>query len=72
MRTLGHPSGTRARVGAGAVAKKRKGLTIGQKKMLKKHSAHHSDKHMALMNRLMISGQSFDKAHKIAMKEAGK
>ena len=54
------------------MANKRKGLTIGQKKKLKKHSSHHSDKHMALMSRLMISGQSFDKAHKTAMREVGK
>jgi hypothetical protein len=68
----GQPNGTRAKAEGGEVAKKRKGLTIGQKKMLKKHSAHHSDKHMALMNRLMISGQSFDEAHKAAMKGVGK
>ncbi|QDP62648.1 MAG: hypothetical protein Unbinned1327contig1000_7 [Prokaryotic dsDNA virus sp.] len=54
------------------MANKRKGLTIRQKKTMKRHSEHHSDKHMALMTRLMISGRSFTEAHKAAMKKVGK
>tara|TARA_R100001510_G_scaffold57797_1_gene67985 strand:- start:9679 stop:9903 length:225 start_codon:yes stop_codon:yes gene_type:complete len=70
--TLGHQSGTRVKEEGGAVANKRKGLTIRQKKTMKRHSEHHSDKHMALMTRLMISGRSFTEAHKAAMKKVGK
>ena len=47
-------------------------LTDKQKKTLKKHSVHHSKKHMAIMNALMNKGKSFRFAHRQAMKIAGK
>ena len=47
-------------------------LTDRQKKTLKKHSVHHSKKHMALMNQLMNKGKSFKFAHRQALKIAGK
>ena len=47
-------------------------LTDKQKKTLKKHSVHHSKKHMAMMNALMNKGKSFRFAHRQAMKIAGK
>ena len=47
-------------------------LTDRQKKTLKKHSVHHSKKHMAMMNALMNKGKSFRFAHRQAMKIAGK
>ena len=47
-------------------------LTDRQKATMKKHSKHHSKKHMALMNQLMIKGRSFTAAHKIAQKKVGK
>ena len=47
-------------------------LTDKQKATLKKHSVHHSKKHMALMNSLMNKGKSFRFAHRQAMKIAGK
>ena len=39
---------------------------------LKKHSKHHSKKHMNLMKLLISRGMSFDKAHQTAMKQVGK
>ena len=47
-------------------------LTDRQKKTLKKHSVHHSKKHMAIMNALMNKGKSFKIAHREALKIAGK
>ena len=47
-------------------------LTNKQKGTLKKHSVHHSKKHMALMNSLMNKGKSFKFAHRQALKIAGK
>ena len=46
-------------------------LKAAQEAMLKKHADHHSDKHMALMRKLMGEGMAFKQAHKIAMKEVG-
>ena len=45
-------------------------LTDRQKKTLKKHSVHHSKKHMAIMNALMNKGKSFKIAHREALKVA--
>ena len=47
-------------------------LTATQKNMLRKHSKHHSPKHMSLMNNLMRSGKSFEQAHKAAQSKVGK
>ena len=44
---------------------KKKELTERQKNTLKKHSEHHSAKHMAMM-------RSFTEAHKKAQKAVGK
>tara|TARA_E500000305_G_C4016201_1_gene235767 strand:- start:10 stop:183 length:174 start_codon:yes stop_codon:yes gene_type:complete len=52
--------------------KKLKGLTDRQKATMKKHSVHHTAKHMASMKKAMLSGKSFNEAHKIAMKQVGK
>jgi len=49
-----------------------KKLTDRQKKTLKKHSVHHSKKHMALMKKEMRAGKSFTAAHKKAQKMVGK
>ena len=46
-------------------------LKAAQEAMLKKHSTHHSDEHMALMRKLMKEGMTFDEAHKAAKKEIG-
>ena len=51
---------------------KKKELTQRQKDTLKKHSVHHTSKHMAMMRRLMREGSTFTAAHKKAMKEVGK
>jgi|TARA_Y100000994_G_scaffold245533_1_gene247306 hypothetical protein len=49
-----------------------KKLTSRQEATLKKHSKHHSTKHMAMMRREMKAGSTFTAAHKKAMKKVGK
>ena len=44
-------------------------LTDRQKTTLKKHSVHHSTKHMKDMKVSMNKGISFTAAHKIALKK---
>jgi|TARA_R100001460_G_scaffold27334_2_gene55088 hypothetical protein len=39
---------------------------------LKKHSEHHSKKHMDMMKKLMREGSSFKAAHNKAQKDVGK
>ena len=43
-------------------------LTDKEQDMLRKHSDSQTPKHMALMNNLMKSGDSFEEAHKKASK----
>tara|TARA_R110000803_G_scaffold76585_5_gene141275 strand:- start:180 stop:353 length:174 start_codon:yes stop_codon:yes gene_type:complete len=52
--------------------KKSKGLTDRQKAIMKKHSVHHSAKHMSSMKKAMLSGKTFEQAHTIAQKQIGK
>ena len=47
-------------------------LTKKQKDTLKKHSVHHTKKHMDFMKRLMRDGISFAEAHKRAKAKVGK
>ena len=49
-----------------------KKLTKRQTDALKKHSAHHTRKHMSEMKKLMAKGKTFTESHKIAMKKVGK
>ncbi len=51
---------------------KKKTLTQRQKDTLKKHSKHHTAKHMASMKKDMMAGMSFTASHKKAMKKVGK
>ena len=46
-------------------------ITAKQKLTLKKHSVHHSKKHMKNMKTAMGKGISFTKSHKTAMKKVG-
>ena len=48
------------------------GLTSRQVTALKKHSVHHTKKHMQYMYNSMRRGASFSKAHKNAQKKVGK
>ena len=50
----------------------KKPLTKRQKDALKKHSKHHTKKHMAEMRKAMKSGKTFSAAHKSAMKKVGR
>ncbi len=48
-------------------------LTASQKGALKKHSVHHTQKHMSMMSKAMSEGgKSFSQAHKLAQKKVGK
>ena len=49
----------------------KKRLTKGQENTMKKHSKHHTTKHMKLMKSKMFAGMSFSKAHKLAQKKIG-
>tara|TARA_R110000823_G_C15771299_1_gene484068 strand:+ start:560 stop:712 length:153 start_codon:yes stop_codon:yes gene_type:complete len=46
-------------------------LTQKQKDTLKRHSRHHSAKHMTLMKNLMMKGKTFTASHKEAQKKVG-
>lgn len=58
------------RIGNFMVAKKQ--LTKRQQDTLKRHSVHHTSKHMTEMRKMMKSGKTFTAAHKAAMKKVGK
>jgi len=49
-----------------------KELTKRQKDTLKRHSVHHTRKHMTEMKKLMRAGKTFTASHKIAMRKVGK
>jgi len=44
-------------------------LTKNQKATMKKHSKHHTSRHMRMMTSLMQKGKSFTAAHKETKKE---
>ena len=46
-------------------------LTKRQEETMKRHSKHHSSKHMKEMRSLMLKGSTFGAAHKIAQKKVG-
>jgi len=46
-------------------------LTKRQKATMKKHSNHHTPRHMRLMTSLMKQGKTFTEAHKQAQKKVG-
>ena len=47
-------------------------LTKSQQKAMKKHSKHHTKKHILYMYNSMRRGSSFSKSHKNAQKKVGK
>ena len=47
-------------------------LTKRQEATLKRHSEHHTKKHMTEMRKMMRAGKTFTAAHKAAMKKVGK
>ena len=48
------------------------GLTKRQQQTMKKHSVHHTKRHMEYMRNSMIRGATFTQAHKRAQKAVGK
>ena len=51
--------------------KARKSLTKRQEASMKRHSKHHSAKHMRYMKNLMMKGDTFRSAHKKAQAKVG-
>tara|TARA_Y100001972_G_C7553513_1_gene278207 strand:+ start:193 stop:453 length:261 start_codon:yes stop_codon:yes gene_type:complete len=49
-----------------------KKLTPRQQAALKRHSVHHTAKHMSEMRKAMRSGKTFTEAHRMAMRRVGK
>ena len=47
-------------------------LSKRQQDTMKKHSVHHTKKHMDMMTKLILEGKTFTEAHNIAMKKVGK
>ena len=47
-------------------------LTTRQQATMKKHSVHHTGKHMKVMTTMMKKGKTFTQAHKAAQKKVGK
>tara|TARA_R100001460_G_scaffold20379_5_gene42258 strand:+ start:3879 stop:4055 length:177 start_codon:yes stop_codon:yes gene_type:complete len=47
-------------------------LTTRQQQTMKKHSKHHTKKHIQFMTNSMKRGATFTKAHENAMKKIGK
>jgi len=43
-----------------------------QEDAMRRHSKHHSKKHMDLMGELMKDGKTFTEAHELAMEKVGK
>ena len=50
---------------------KKKALTKRQEATMKRHSKHHTGKHMKYMKRRMLMGDTFRQAHKKAQKQVG-
>ena len=50
---------------------KKQKLTKRQEGAMKRHSKHHTAKHMRFMKRRMLMGDTFRQAHKKAQKEVG-
>ncbi len=48
------------------------GLTTRQQQTMKKHSQHHTKKHMQYMRNSMMRGATFTQAHQRAQKAVGK
>ena len=73
MLMLGLYESIRKEAGDIVVARKTtKKLTKRQQATLRKHSSHHTKKHMAFMRAQMRKGKSFTAAHKAAMRKVGK
>ena len=47
-------------------------LTKQQAAAIRRHSKHHTKKHLEHMRKLMAAGKTFTAAHTIAMKKVGK
>ena len=75
MQMLGQLESIRSEEEDIVVAKKKaktKKLTKRQQSTLRKHSKHHTKKHMAFMRAQMRKGKSFTAAHRAAKRKVGR
>ena len=49
-----------------------KKLTKRQESAMRRHSQHHTKKHMDFMRKQMLAGMTFTESHKLAMRRVGK
>ena len=49
-----------------------KKITKRQQDALKRHSIHHTRKHMTEMRKSMRAGKTFTESHRLAMRKVGK
>jgi hypothetical protein len=54
------------------IYKKKKTLSLTQKRLMKEHRKHHTKKHIDKMIDLMLEGYCIEIAHHLAMKKVGK
>jgi len=54
------------------IYKKKKTLSITQKRLMKEHKKHHTKKHIEKMIDLMLEGYCFQQSHDIVMKKYGR
>lgn len=52
--------------------KPRKDLSLLQKRLMKEHKKHHTEKHLKKMKELMLKGFCFQQSHDMTMKKVGK
>jgi len=52
--------------------KKKKDLSVLQKRLMNEHKKHHTKEHLTMMRKLMKDGYCFQQAHQITMKKIGK
>ena len=51
--------------------KKKKNLSLLQKRLMIEHKKHHTKAHLLMMKKLMLGGYCFQQAHSITMKKIG-
>ena len=54
------------------IYRKKKNLSVLQKRLMTDHKKHHTLPHMKSMKKLMLDGYCFQQAHDITIKKIGK
>jgi len=68
----GRPKKTKGKAPKNVKGVSMSGLNIRQANAMKKHSKHHTAKHLRTMANAMKKGKSFSESHKMAQKKVGK